>query len=682
MAEPKERRITGADWDKVQKYVKDEHESRKKSDFRKKNESLWKEVDRQVSMEKMEKRAANGQPLKDTWQASLELGELAKASEIICADVVRIMFPQDRSWFTPHVKLDWPLGPDGKPIVKPNIQKTADGLLRNLMAQQHKDFGFKSRFRMSVKEALHHGSFVAETRWEDALLAQEDKIATLSAPVWVPYSMWNTYPDPSPSVIGTNRFYTGSMILVEFMPLWKLKKVAKGDGWMPERLKKVNKQTNKNKDNDTEDVELVKYFGDIVIERGNGDIYLPNTKVIIANGICVYYAPIQTPYPPVIFAGYERQDVRDPYYTSPIIKLSPTQKAATVTANKFLDAMALKVEPPVEYDSNDPDYVEGGGPQLHPGAKNATKSVGQGMKALDVGEPTYALKALEMFLGQMQQGLGVSSLRSGAQEADRQTATEATLLSQGSEVRTMEFINQLESQALTPWLYMQHWLNRSKLQNYTFFNDEVNTPDFITASSKDVDTEAHFEVIGSRGILGEERRNQKISQATAFFLSNPLTAQKINTDQIIIDMYRDAGKKNPEEYLVKQKQVSPQQVQQMQQVIQQLQQELAKEKAGNQAKLMETEAKSKLQAAEAVAENQRKDAETKAKIQREGLSTIVDIRSKRMKDQQEMLFKSMEAESENDTAEDDSELKALRESQQDVMKALGEIKKRIGKRKE
>jgi hypothetical protein len=46
------------------------------------------------------------------------------------------------------------------------------------------------------------------------------------------------------------------------------------------------------------------------------------------------------------------------------------QKFTTIMANKFADATELKVEPPIEYDANDPDYVANDGPTIAPGAKD------------------------------------------------------------------------------------------------------------------------------------------------------------------------------------------------------------------------------------------------------------------------------------------------------------------------
>lgn len=581
MAETKKRRVGRADWDKVEAHVNEVYSDRKTSKRRKEHERKWKEVDRQIEMEPLQKMTADGKKAPPSWESAIELGELSSASEIITDDVMRIMFPQDRFFFQPHVELRWPIDEKtGRPKADNDKQEIADGLLRALMAQQMKDFGFKARFRLSVKESMHHGSFVAEARFEEQMMVREgDQVRILGAPVWVPYSMWNAYPDPSASVIGTNMFYTGSMVLVEYMPLYKLKQIAKGDGYMADRLKLIKKQTNKNMDDDTEDVELIKFKGDVSIERGDGDIYLPNSEVILANGKLVYWSEGRLPYPNVIFAGYERQDVRDPYYSSPIIKMSPTHKMTTIIANEFVDGVKLKIKPPIEYDSNDPDYAQNDGPIIAPGAKTGTRSMGQGMRALDIGEPKFALDAYILGVQQMKEGLGVSANRAGVRDTDRETATAANLANQGAEVRTMGFIGQLEPQALLPFLYMQHELNRANMEEYTFYNDEMHTPDFVRAQKKDIQANAHFEVVGSRGLLGEEQRNKNIANVTAFFSGNPLFAPKLHVNEIMLEMYRDAGKKNPEEFIMaedKGPQIPPQiqqAIQEMQQIIQQLGQE-------------------------------------------------------------------------------------------------------------
>jgi hypothetical protein len=592
----KKRRILDRDFDKVEEFIKSEMDSREKNPFRKKHEAKWKEVDRQLAMEPMRRVSPDGREIKPTWHNVFELGELTKASEIITADVMRIVFSNE-NWFEPHVEIEGYMNPkQGNYVVPEEEQEKADGLLRALMVQQHKDFGFKERFELSVKEALHHGSFVAEVRWEQQMISDGAKIKTIGSPVWVPYSMWNSYPDPSPSVIGTNMFYTGNMILVEYIPLHKLKRMQ-GEGWIHSRIKKVKKEEHKDKDNETQDVKLVKWYGDIVIERGDGDIYFPNMEVKLANGTLVFAKPNELPYPNVIFSGYERQDVRDPYYMSPIIKQSPMQKFTTVMANKFADGVELLVNPPVEYDGNDPDYVASGGPDLSPGSKNPTKSMGKGFKSLEIGQPDAALTALQFGFRQLQEGLGVSSLRQGSNSSDRQTATEAKLMEAGSEVRTIDFIGKLERQGARPYVYMQHALNRKKLSEYEVYSNEMNTPDVVRFTKKDIDYCAHFDVVGAKGILGEQKRQEQVSNVTVFASGNPLFASLLKPDRILIGMYRDAGKKNPEEWVKTQNegpQIPPElmaRMQEMQQVMAQMQQELQAARQGNEVKMAELKVK-------------------------------------------------------------------------------------------
>lgn len=598
--EIKRRRILPKDFDSIEEFICDEMSSREGNSFRRDKETIWKELDRQLRMKPMVRRSKDGRPVDPGWHNTIELGELAKASEIITADVMRMLFPDDRTWFEPHVLIPGMTDEQtGRAVVLADEQETADDNLRSLMGQQHLDFGFQARFEMSVKEALHHGSFAAEVRWEEQLMAEGSRVRNIGSPVWVPYSMWNTFPDPSPSVIGTNLFYTGALILVEYVPLWKLKKMARGDGWLQDKLKLLkDKQTHKlrnDEEAETSDVKLVKYFGDLTFDRKSSEgIYVPNCKAIVANDTLVYVEKNEmTPYPPVIFSGYERIDVLDPYYTSPLIKQSPIQKFTTVMANNFADAVDLRVKPPIEYDGLDPEYAKNGGPSISPGAKNAKRSMGKSMVALEIGDPKEALAAMQFGFRQMQEGLGVSSLRAGNTSSDRQTATEARLQEQGSEVRTVDFVKKLGPQALRPFLYMQHAINRKKMMDYPAYSNEMNTPDFVVFTKKDVDVEAHFDVTGARSILGDERRKQGLMQTTAFFMGNPMSASKLNVERIMVDLYRDNGKKNPEEWVRVDNSLPPEvqmQMQQMQQMLQAAMQELEQLKGDRSAEIAKIQA--------------------------------------------------------------------------------------------
>lgn len=609
MAEVKKRKITKKDWDKCAEFVKNEHDSRKRQKFRIAHEEIWREVDRQVAMEPMKRYRKDGTEIDPEWRSVMELGELAKASEIITADVMRLTFPTNRSWFEVHSELPVQLDPvTGKKSPDAKLQDMADRAYRAMLVQQHMDFGLKGRYELSVKEALHHGAYVAEIRWEPrARIYSGTSVGVSAAPVWVPYSMWNSYPDPSPSVIGTDLYYTGSMILVDFIPRHILREMMRGDGWMSENFDKIPKKKNTNKNVETDDIEIVKHYGDLVIERQDGDIYLPNAKFLLANGTPIYYAPNDLPYPSVIYSGYERMDVRDPYYTSPLIKLAPMQKLGSQLANKLVDSMVMKVEPPVAYDANDPQLVIDGGPRMHPGAKIGVKGT-YGVKEINVGDPQSAMAGLEFVIQQLNQGLGINAIRAGAgNDNNDKTATEITTADVKAEIRTGEFVDKQERHALRPFLYMQHELNKLNLKTYTFFNPEIDSPDFMTISGEDIPKNVVFEVVGSRGALGEKRRAEGVFNVTAALLGNERTAGIPNVMEIAKMAYQDAGVKNPERIMNTEEPEIPPEMQQkfmqlqqaheeMQQENYQLKEQLAIAKAVNEAKIVEAEVRANVQA--------------------------------------------------------------------------------------
>lgn len=592
---PKKAKITDKDWEKVETHLKQELQSRKTSEFRKSHEAKWKEVDRQINMEAMIKVNADGSELPMGWHNSIELGELSKASENISADVRRILFPPSRFWFEPHADCrdNFPLNPQtGEREPDQKVQGQIDGRLRSLMVQQHEDFGLKDRVELSVKEALHHGSFVAEVVWEEQeMIFEATKVKVKGAPVLIPHSMWNCYPDPSPSVLGTQMFYTGTMFIEWYLPRYKCEQLIKSgeDGWMPKQWKKVPKDEHTTQDGQQKikDVKITSYWGDIVIERTDEDLYYPNHKVYLFNGKLVYMAPNDTPYPPLIFKGYERTDVRDPYSTSPIIKQSPMQKLASVLANKTVDGVELHIEPPIVYDGNDPDFVLNGGPVIAPGAKTSTKS-SSAFREVKIGDPSVGASFLQWCVEQMKEKLG----RPGKDVGDRATKAEVVKSSQDQEVSLVDFIGKVES-ALRTYLYMQHAMNLERLDRYTYYSPETDDPDFLVATKKDLPKAVNFEVVGARGVLGEEERSHKMAVTTAFLAGSPLFAPLLDAEAIALHMYADAGIKNAEHLLKEQGKEDPAQLkaalEQAKQLLQKLNSELQQEKQGTAVKLKKIE---------------------------------------------------------------------------------------------
>ncbi len=532
----KSLKLNKRDFDAIKEYVLKELKTRQDSPFRKQHEMLWKEVDRMVAMKAREKVSKDGRKIDPEWRSTVELGELSIASELLSADIRRLSFPSAREWFSAHSEVNGELDPEsGKETIDEEHQEFVDTTLQALMAQQHSDFGFMHRVDLSVKEALHHGSYVAEVRHEVIQhVGDGGKIRNLKAPVWEPHSMWNCYP-----VANNNPFYDKSMIIVKYMSIEDARSNPK---WI--NRNKIEKQTN-NKD---EDVRVVKYWGDITIKRNGKERVIPNVKVEIANDTLVYAAPNESEYSNIIYNGYERMDVRDPYFVSPLMKQAANQVIGCTLINKFVDGIAKVVEPPIAYDGNDPQFVRDGGPDLSPGAKSPSKNLA-GIKELSVGDPTAALEGYMTLRDQIQQGLGVDRNRAGVAESVEQTATEVIKTSQFAEIRTVNFVDKHEQFGLKPFLYMQHAMNLEHLDEYTFYNDAMNAKDFMTATKKDLPNRVHFEVVGSRGILGEEQRQRASLEWTTFLLSNPQTAPIVNIVNVAKEGYRDAGVKEPERFL-------------------------------------------------------------------------------------------------------------------------------------
>ena len=609
----KKRRIGEKDFERLKVFVFSELERRKGSKFRKMHEQIWREVDRQIAMQPPAAVNKSGRPDED-WHAAVQLGLLSDAAEILTKNVMRLAMPTE-AWFTPHIEIEWGLDSEGRADVDPRRQRSADVSLRSFMIQQHKDFGLRDRVTLAVNESYRHGSFVAEVRMQrQARYHDGTAVETLSAPTWVLHSMWNCYPDPSPSIVGTDLFYTGSMIIegwmkredAERMPDWKnVSKIPRSSG------------RNNSEDVGKDDLHVVRYYGNVTLDRRDGSIFLPNRNIIFANEQLVFTEINSTPYSPIIYMGHERADIRDPYYTSPVVKRAPMAKGATQMFNKLLDSVELKVEPPTVWDKHDTALASQGGPVIAPGAQTPSSGAAN-VKQLETGDPSWAQAATMMMIGEVEKGTSVDATRAGISDNTERTATEVVKKDQKSEVRDVDFVGTLERQGLRPFLYMQHDMNRARLEDYPFFNSDLGSPDFQRANRKNLPGAVHFEITGSRALLGEEQRVLRFREAAAFHASNEFLAAKTDWDEVSREVWEGSGSKDPERFIVSADgddegdQVRLAVEQAVQQVTQQAQQAIGQlqEQAG---KLTEENAKLNTEIQQQDIKLSGKDAELKAK---------------------------------------------------------------------
>jgi hypothetical protein len=292
---------------------------------------------------------------------------------------------------------------------------------------------------------------------------------------------------------------------------------------------------------------------------------------MISNDVVVFSSVNEMAYSPVIYTGYEKDDPRDPYYTSPIVKRSPMHVLATHMANKFADGVDLRTYPPVAYNNLDQRYAGQGGPDIAPNAKFPT--IGNAdIKEIVVGDPTWAREGMIMAVQSVREGTGVDAVRKGVNAGTEQTATEVVKSDQKSEIRVVDFVGTLERQGLSTFLYMQQDLNKKKLTSYPFYNNEVHTPDFLRVSKADIPKAVRFEVTGSRQLLGEEQRTARFINTSGLLAQNPMTAQRVDWDEVSRQMWEDTGVKDPDRFLIQGEVVDPQ-VEQLSQQLQAVQQE-------------------------------------------------------------------------------------------------------------
>jgi hypothetical protein len=102
---------------------------------------------------------------------------------------------------------------------------------------------------------------------------------------------------------------------------------------------------------------------------------------------------------------------------------------------------------------------------------------------------------------------------------------------------------------------MQHEYNKKKLSDYPFYCNEPNLPTFLRASKKHLNElikNVAFEIVGSVGVLGEERRKEGLLIVTQQIQNTERGAQMMGDAglaEVFKDMYADVGIKDPERYL-------------------------------------------------------------------------------------------------------------------------------------
>ncbi len=410
--EPRNRRLSPLDLKRSAEYVLDEAQRRRgrRRDFERK----WKEIDRQLAMDPVTKRTADGRAVEGTeWMPQLELPLQAETHEMLTADVRRLMFPDDRNFFAARVLMD-----DAnleRLVSRPIIAGLDDGMeafLRDIGKKEidqefldemnaavlrhfHRAYGMRDKWDLVNGEAMKYSTGIARairatvpvTFNSDAGVHRTRK----RIPVLVPRPLKNVYLDDSKhAVLNQGMLVEPSVIEWTWHRLIELQKAAKigsgsfsdeNGGWMKARIGRI--EASRRAD---EHIDLLEFEGDLLIPRSQGrNIDLPNVlaTVLVGRGgpDIVRLRSREFPWRSYVITHYHHDKIDSAYGTSPLMIGSPIHKAATEALSRMLQAAALNTEPPVRYDPSDYHLAAQGGPDISPRARWQTQ-VGKGSTVL------------------------------------------------------------------------------------------------------------------------------------------------------------------------------------------------------------------------------------------------------------------------------------------------------------
>lgn len=520
----------------IAEFVLSQYEQRK--DARKDEEMRWVEIDRQLRMDpEARKDARTGRSVEGSgWMPQLEMHTQAQAHEALTADARRLIFPKDKSWFTAHALMtdEW-LGKAEEfnfiPGTKNDMptssvdQEAADVIVESAINHWHGMYSFRAHIDQIFGQSFSYGCGVARARMVRVSKSTTDYRGGGIAdgrliPAIIPRSIRNTYLDSTPSAVMREGFMVAP-VNIEWcrMRLADLKLAAaegsndvdsERGGWQRELLYAIEDDPLK------PDIEVLDFEGDLMIPvQGSASVYAPNIVGRVAIGRAggphlIRLAKRDFPFNSYLLFPYHRVFMDNAYATSPIIMGSPLHKAATEAVNRLMQAAALNVQPPVQYDPNDQWLMASGGPDLSPNAAWAAQS---DIKVHQVGNLAEMLQVVGILLGGHEDVTGVNKPRLGAQTKSHQTAFAVDSEIGRGLVRTVDFVSDQMDNPFQNMLCMEYEMCRKAFTERPEPVFSHRWRMWMNIARDVLPDRAIFETHGSAGPLEDRERAQKQMQA-------------------------------------------------------------------------------------------------------------------------------------------------------------------------
>jgi hypothetical protein len=523
-------KINKRDFAHIAEYIINEWSDRKRR--RRPLERQWKEIDRQLRMEpdKSHKLDSTGKEDKmRAWMPEVELPLQSQTLEVLTADSQRMRFPSIGTWFTAHSALtdkyldrvDFQALIAGDENDVPSLinQDNADNLVIGTLNHFHNQYDFRGNVDLIDSEAFKYGVGVGKARTVQktvfmnsakGMVKQSQRI-----PVLFPRSIKNTYLDQSQHNLMNEGHVIGPLVIEDkIVKVEDLRQSAKGNtdpnredgGWMPGMIKNLEGDKNGN-------INLIEAEGDIVCPRkSTGNLFFPNVIITVAQGkvgekeenrvIRVRFR--QYEMDSHIEFHYHRENVDSSYGTSPLMKGWPIQKAASEALMRSIMAAQLNTQPPMGYDGEDSNFIAQGGPRIYPGAQWPT--IGD-VRPYMLGDPSAMFAMYQGLLQQYYDVTGVNTPRLGAQTVSHTTAfAKDAELTRGT-IRTVDYIQSTNHNAMVKWLNMAFRMGRDHLKETQIYIDAYKG--FVKVNKNSLPDDVVFEVFGSGGPSEEVSKNQK-----------------------------------------------------------------------------------------------------------------------------------------------------------------------------
>lgn len=529
------------------------------------------EIDRQIRMEAqvLYKRNADGTTDNSkAWMPEVELPNQAEALEVLVADSMRLIFPENEAFFEAHTycsdeylslmesESQFIMGsyadqPDSISIN--NVNRYVEGFVENALRK----FDHQQTWKLIISESIKYGVGVGRVRKVlNSVCRHESKgsfVSDKKIAVLIPLSLYDAYLDDNDyNYLNSGFAVSGSVILKQrknYADLMKQVKIGGSeDGWVKDALSDVQAD----KDGF---IDVLEYEGDLIFpEHGENEFeFIPNVIVTTVRGkgeegkvsriIRIEYKEDEESS--FIAIAYGRDDPRQPYSSSPLQKGYVVQYSGSFALNILLQAAMLGAQPVLNGSSDDKKIAAKGGLAIFPGAQILTD---QPLDVLKIGDVNSMLPVYSAFLSQYADVTGVNPPRLGAQTVSHTTAYAKNQEIERGSARTVEFVRGLIPK-MERWIGLCYKMSKDCLYGEdVFFVEEAKT--FVHVRKDLLPDVVYFKVNGANqpqeDYQKEQLRKQSVMTAiqanqigVQLGVSQPLNFDQITKEELAKGGYTD-----------------------------------------------------------------------------------------------------------------------------------------------